>query len=547
MFLIITLALKLIPRTLLCNIIQVLIEKLFYSCPDIKRVYVLIRPAKGRSSRERMVDMTARKPFNIRLKQDFILKKLVSLDSDLVEPKLGLTQADIDMLANEVDIVFHVAASVKFDAPLEVNMLNNVKATQELLDLAITFKQLKCFIHVSTAYSNCQLNDIGELIYPMPIPEANGDPMEFKVTNEMIDDRPNTYTYTKAIAENIASRYARKINIVIVRPSIVMSSLREPAEGWIDTINGPVGLSVLGALGILQKIKVNSEVVFDLIPVDIVTNALVSIGWAATEKKDEFEPSANLVIDCNLEQDNHNETSSATTNNLQATDRKENKTTCKDVSDAKVRVFNLTSGDENPCSFYHYFSAGIEEVHRKPSMRALRPLLKIPKQKGMNQTKYWIHKIFSHLLFAYIIDTLLGLCGHKKIVIKAVNRMHYANEVFDYFTSHQWNFVTDNVKKLIQLQDKMDKHIFNCDVKTINWRRYSEIGWVGCRRFILKESDNTIEYARQRYKFVCLIYYLVKLFLILAVTSLIRSLLINYSPIVLTTVLLPIYGIVYLL
>lgn len=508
-----------------------------------------------------MIEMTSRKPFNIRLKQEFILQKLVSLDSDLVEPKLGLTQASIDMLANEVDVIFHVAASVKFDAPLEVNMLNNVKATKELLEIAVTFKQLKCFIHVSTAYSNCQLNEIGELIYPMQIPSDGEDPMNFKITDQMIDDRPNTYTYTKAMAENIASKYAKKINIVIVRPSIVMSSMREPAEGWIDTINGPVGLSVLGALGILQKIKVNSEVVFDLIPVDIVTNALVSIGWAATERKSEFVPGAKLEDDNiqqeqEVEEEKADEKSTTTTTNKASINQKENNqlvdTTTNTGSgssslDGTIRVFNLTSGDENPCSFYHYFSAGIEEVFRKPSTRALRPLLKIPKQKGMNQTKYWIHKVFSHLLFAYIIDTLLGIFGHKKIVIKAVNRMHYANEVFDYFTSHQWSFVTDNVKKLIHLQSKEDREIFNCDVKTINWSQYSQIGWIGCRRFILKESDSTIDYARQRYKFVCLVYYLVKLFLILAATTIITSLLSNYSTLVSTTILLPIYGIVYLL
>lgn len=518
--------------------------------------------------------MIQQKPFTLRLKKEFLLNKLVAIESDLSKPSLGLNEKDTKTLIDNVSIIFHVAASVKFEAPLEVNMCHNVCATKSLLDLACSFKQLKCFIHVSTAYSNCQLKHIDERIYPMDVPQ---DPMSLEVTKEMIDNRPNTYTYTKAMAENVASQYASKINVIIVRPSIVMSSIEEPTEGWIDSINGPVGLSVLGALGILQKIKVNSEVVFDLIPVDIVTNALISIAWAATEKKQQFLPGSSPTLA--LPKSKHKESesqanaasgsstkelinvnsacktlSSTYDNNnctnfrslLKSINKPNNSSTSSiDNLDGTVRVFNLTTGSENPCSFYHYFSTGREEAYMKPSARALRPLLKIPKQKGMNPTQYFIHKIFSHLLFAYIVDTLLGLFGQKKMVIKAVNRMHHANEMFDFFCSNQWQFVTDNVKKLRTLQTDGDKEVFNSDVRTINWDSYARVGWMGCRRFILKEDDDTIDYAKQRYRIICLVYYLVKIALVISLTALLRSFI--TSPIAMSMILLPLYGIVYLL
>lgn len=448
--------------------------------------------------------MISKQPFTMRLKRDFILTKLIAIESDISEPNLALNEADCQALMKNVSIVFHVAASVKFEAPLEVNMRHNVVATKELLDMACRFEKLVCFVHVSTAYSNCQLSQIDERIYPMDCP---ADPMNLKVTKAMIDNRPNTYTYTKAMAENVASKYADRMNIVIVRPSIVMSSLKEPYEGWVDTINGPVGLSMLGALGILQKIKVNSEVVFDLIPADIVSNALVSIAWACTERKSEISPDP----------------------------------------EGSVRVFNLTTGTENPCSFYHYFSTGRDEAYKNPSRWALRPLLKIPKQKGMNPIKYWVHKVFSHLLFAYIADFLLGTLGQKKMVVKAVDRMHHANDMFDYFCSNQWFFVTDNVKKLRDLQSTSDKVTFNCDVRRIDWSEYAKIGWRGCRRFILKEDDSTIGYARIRYRFICLFYYLVKAILFLVITYSIGRYLIDASPLAAASILTPIYGIIYLL
>lgn len=499
---------------------KVLIEKLLYSCPDVNKIYLLIRPAKGKTTQERLNDMINEKPFNIRLKDDFIKRKLVAVDSDLAKRQLGLSSASKSILINEVAIIFHVAASVKFEAPLEVNMRHNVVATKELLEFACQFRRLLCFVHVSTAYSNCQLRQIDERIYPMDVPE---DPMTLEVTKKMIDNRPNTYTYTKAMAENVASKYANRINVVIVRPSIVMSSMTEPTEGWVDTINGPVGLSVLGALGILQKIKVNSEVVFDLIPVDIVTNALVSIAWASTERKTEFLPGSSPSL-----------ATSFTNNNNDARNL-----------DGTVRVFNLTTGNDNPCSFYHYFSTGREEAYKKPSCRALRPLLTISKQKGMNPARYWIHKIFSHLLFAYIVDTLLKLSGSKVMVVKAVNRMHHANEMFDYFCSNQWNFVTDNVKKLLELQTTRDRDIFNCDVRAINWTDYARVGWLGCRRFILKEGDETFGYAKRRYRLICLLYYFMKIVLLLVITNTVKHFI--SSQLINWTLLLPTYVIVYLM
>lgn len=518
--------------------------------------------------------MISERPFTMRLKNEILSRKLCAIESDLAEQRLGLSSENLKLLVKNVSIIFHVAASVKFEAPLEVNMRHNVVATRELLEIACDFEKLQCFVHVSTAYSNCQLRQIDERIYPMDVPS---DPLKATVTKAMLDNRPNTYTYTKAMAENFASKYASRMNVVIVRPSIVMSAIKEPAQGWVDTINGPVGLSVLGALGILQKIKVNSEVVFDLIPVDIVTNALVSIAWAATERRAEFLPGSSTSLATPIKNNTNKishrsaETDDSNNNNNNSSSvlpvAKSSQSLGAKISsslhltgiggcsssgaaassnaDGTVRVFNLTTGEENPCSFYQYFSTGREEAYNKPSSRALRPLLHIPKQKGMNRIQYWIHKVFSHLLFAYIVDTLLTVCGQKKLVVKAVNRMHHANEVFDYFCSNQWNFVTDNVKRLRELQSELDKETFNCDVRAIDWKDYAQIGWLGCRRFILKEEDESIEYSRRRYRAICLLYYVAKLVLLVAFTSLAKCFI--SSGLVVSMLLLPIYGVVYLL
>ncbi len=91
-------------------------------------------------------------------------------------------------------------------------------------------------IHVSTAYANCNRNDVAEMIYPPPIQPSKlleatewMDDQVFDVlTQKIISDRPNTYTFTKALAEYVISQEARDLPLAIIRPSIVGSSWREP-------------------------------------------------------------------------------------------------------------------------------------------------------------------------------------------------------------------------------------------------------------------------------------------------------------------------------
>jgi len=44
---------------------------------------------------------------------------VVSVAGDILEPGLGLSDSDVEHLASEVSLVFHSAATVKFDEPLK--------------------------------------------------------------------------------------------------------------------------------------------------------------------------------------------------------------------------------------------------------------------------------------------------------------------------------------------------------------------------------------------------------------------------------------------
>lgn len=57
--------------------------------------------------------------------------------------------------------------------------------------------------------------------------------------------KPNSYVYTKALAEQICESYKDQIPITIVRPSIVVGSEAEPIGGWNDNFNGPGNVNFL--------------------------------------------------------------------------------------------------------------------------------------------------------------------------------------------------------------------------------------------------------------------------------------------------------------
>lgn len=68
---------------------------------------------------------------------------MAAIEGDCLEPNLGISEKDQITLQNEVNIVFHVAATVKFDAPLRDAVNINVRSTRDLLEIAKKMKHLK--------------------------------------------------------------------------------------------------------------------------------------------------------------------------------------------------------------------------------------------------------------------------------------------------------------------------------------------------------------------------------------------------------------------
>jgi fatty acyl-CoA reductase len=148
----------------------ILIEKLLRSCSDLSTIYVLARNKKGKNLQSRIDELFDQSIFD-RLKEEFpkFRHKVVAIGGDCGLPDLGISLQDRQMLINEVSIIFHAAATVRFDEKLKTAIAINVRGPQEILKMAHEMPHLKSFIHVSTAYSNVLNNTIDECFYPSPV------------------------------------------------------------------------------------------------------------------------------------------------------------------------------------------------------------------------------------------------------------------------------------------------------------------------------------------------------------------------------------------
>ena len=91
------------------------------------------------------------------------------------------------------------------------------------------------------------------------------------MTAQIIGNKPNTYTFTKvhsqvlnmiesyynfsqALGESAIIQKGGSLPIAIVRPSIVVSSWKEPMPGWIENLNGPTGIVAGAGKGVLRSV-----------------------------------------------------------------------------------------------------------------------------------------------------------------------------------------------------------------------------------------------------------------------------------------------------
>jgi len=97
---------------------------------------------------------------------------------------------------------------------------------------------------------------------------------------------PNTYTFTKSLAESLIAKHGAGLPLAVVRPAIVETSVEKPFLGWNEGINTSASLSYL--LGTyFRQLPTNERKRLDIIPVDSVCRGMTLIAAAIVERRHE--------------------------------------------------------------------------------------------------------------------------------------------------------------------------------------------------------------------------------------------------------------------
>lgn len=164
-------------------------------------------------------------------------------------------------------------------------------------------------MHVSSAYVNSKLQSVDEILYPAPADvetiveltnKLDSGALEAK-TPEILNGHSNPYTFTKHLAEHEVANGG--LPATIVRPSmsefafyffnkytpsititvyfkfnfmhLVTAAWKEPIPGWTVSKNGPQGFLMGASKGIVRRLPVGKNLIYDYIPIDIVVNSLI--------------------------------------------------------------------------------------------------------------------------------------------------------------------------------------------------------------------------------------------------------------------------------
>ncbi|XP_051161062.1 fatty acyl-CoA reductase wat-like [Leptopilina boulardi] len=436
---------------------KILVEKFLRGLPKIKKIYLLIREKKGKNIQERFENYFNADLFHVlKEKNPSAINKVIPISGDVMKPGLGLSDIDRKTLINEVSIVVHSAATTRFDEPLNIAVSINVESVLEIIKLCRELKNLKVAVHVSTAFIQSNLKIIEEKVYPMPMTyeEAKNTIQiikrrnlskenEKRFTKILLQDYPNTYVFTKSMAEGIISETASDLPFCIYRFPVALGTYKEPFAGWIDVAQGFNQFLVWLSMGYIRVIIVpDRKDVLYIVPADFACNALIASIWDASNKINR---------------------SSSTT----------------------LPVYNYVNNEKNQITKGIFEKVLLEHGPKYlPSTAVYFPDATLVKSKRT----FNILSFFVHLLPALIGDIILKILGEKPVLNKFYKKGLKLSKSLEFFMETKWYFENKNIQATWKKLSKDDKTLFPFDMETVDWSHVLIEMWKGVLKYVIKDD-----------------------------------------------------------
>ncbi|XP_029719257.1 putative fatty acyl-CoA reductase CG8306 [Aedes albopictus] len=435
-----------------------IVEKILRSCPEVGGIYLLMRPKKGKQIEERLKELTDNAVFETLLQQSSpdIFRKLHAVAGDVGEENLGLSPENRASLAQTIDVVIHSAATLDFQATLRPTVQINLLGTRRVMQLCREMQHLKCMVHVSSAYVNSYLKEADEKLYPaheeaekiIDLVNSLGDDALEQLTDKLLKDHPNTYTFTKHLAEHEVNKCAAIFPCGIVRPSMITGAWKEPVPGWTISKNGPQGFLMGAAKGVIRRLPVGTELIYDYIPVDTVVNQI-------------------LVTAFHIQRNGFKELS----------------------------IYHCTSSTCNPFRWDSVKEQVNDYLHKYP----LKSAVWYPHLKFL--PSLWLYKlsaIIVHFMPAYCLDFITKVFGGRPILVRLHTNVWESLNRLEKFIFSEWRFNNPKTLDVSRQLSPMDREMFNIDISELKWPEYFVGLAQGVRRYLNNEHPKTLAAARKK-------------------------------------------------
>lgn len=315
--------------------------KFLTECPDTTTA-VLVRRKGSLSATQRVASLLKKKIFKDVVAEAGSVEELMNARIDVIEGDLP----DAPELPRDIDVLVHCAGDVSFDPPIDAAFKTNVLGVKALLkrfrescsDENGNLVRVPHYVHISTAYTaGRRRGPIPEAAHPHEVDyeaetraalamtdlvEARSRTSEqltalrkeaeklhrragYLTTSEDTERRrlawvkkelvaagterarslgwTDVYTFAKAMGEAVVADLCRDMQVSIVRPAIVESSLKYPHPGWIEGFKMADPIILAYGRGQLPEFPASPDAVIDIIPCDYVVNTIVAV--CATQPK----------------------------------------------------------------------------------------------------------------------------------------------------------------------------------------------------------------------------------------------------------------------
>ncbi|XP_021750966.1 alcohol-forming fatty acyl-CoA reductase-like [Chenopodium quinoa] len=451
-------------------IAKILVEKILRIQPDVKKLYLLVRARDAQAADARLQDEILGKELFKVLKEklgsnfeSFVSEKITVVAGDTSYENLGLTAEQMKDMYEDIDIVINVAATTKFEERYDVALGVNTLGPKHVVNFAKSCAKIQLLIHVSTAYvCGEKAGIISESPYVMgetlngvtgldiesekklaeqTLSNLKSSDLPEKIIRQKMKNLgvqrakfygwPNTYVFTKAMGEMLVGQLRGDLPVIIMRPTIVCSTLQEPFPGWVEGCRTIDSVAVTYGKGSLSLFLADKSSVLDLIPADMFVNSMIVAMKAH-------------------------------------------------VNQPSLTVYQVGSSYRNPVSFkelhefhYHYFT-------KNPWTNREGSLVKIGKGVVLSNIL-----IFEMILFMWqfvvqmilIIATRMGRSDLQRTLFNFDKKLKIAMKLVDLYKPYLFFkgiFADANTEKLFitARENGLNEDVFNFDPIGINWKDY---------------------------------------------------------------------------